>query len=106
MDNDTCLKCGGCCISVGIWYPLKDINNDLLTWHLYHGATIIYTSDEHVYGVEYPIKCKHLTKDNLCAIFDNRPSICRENKTLLSLRGCVMGNIQRFTDINSLKEVF
>lgn len=105
--SDKCLKCGKCCISVGKWIPLDYIDADLLTWHLFHGATIIHAPEFHIYGVEYPNKCKHLNKDILCDIFKTRPLVCRgDNGVPLALRGCAKGNIQRFSDVSSLREVY
>jgi Fe-S-cluster containining protein len=104
---EECLKCGKCCVSLGMWYGADVANDDLIKWHLYHGANIIFAPDRHLYGVEYERRCDNLTDDNLCAIYDDRPNICRrDNDIPLDVRGCVQGNIERFSNIESFKEVW
>lgn len=99
-----CIRCGDCCKSVGIWYS-KDLDNvliDILEWHLYHGGTIIYGKESRMWGVEYPSRCRHLSEDNKCMIFETRPHVCRtRGKTSDDLRGC--SGILRFKTIQEVK---
>lgn len=47
-----CTKCGACCVA-------PDIS---------------------ALGKAVGVRCPHLTADNLCAIYENRPQICRDHK--------------------------
>lgn len=50
-----CQKCGQCCKNIGKTGLLKDFENE-------------------------KGECIHLTKDNLCSIYDQRPDICNVEK--------------------------
>jgi uncharacterized cysteine cluster protein YcgN (CxxCxxCC family) len=55
---DLCKKCGECCFK-----------------HFYGEGKVLKTKE----------KCKHLTKENLCSIYDNRPEWCLTGEQMKNL---------------------
>ena len=51
-----------------------------LRWSILHGDTIIFVEESEWY-IQVNRKCKALLPDNRCAIYENRPAICREYTT-------------------------
>lgn len=53
---------------------------DYIRWFLLHERAAVFTEDGDWYLLVYN-RCRHLRKDNLCAIYANRPQICRAYTT-------------------------
>jgi len=53
---------------------------DFIRWYLSHERATIFVEDDEWYLLVHKI-CKHLGEDNLCKIYEFRPSICREYTT-------------------------
>jgi len=68
-----CKRCGECCRYINVEIP-KDYNIDLL-FLAARKIKIIRTKSGLILSI--PSICPHLTENNLCRIYDNRPQACR-----------------------------
>ena len=73
---------GKCCryFSLPIDTPTTWDDYDSIRWYLAHDRVIVYVEK----GTWYLLvmsNCNHLTADNRCGIYFNRPKICRDYKT-------------------------
>lgn len=78
---DKCFECGGeCCKSVAIRVDEPEDVDDYLDfkWYLFHPGLTVYLDTEGDWHVDVPIKCRHLTKDGRCRIYEERPPVCRD----------------------------
>jgi uncharacterized protein len=75
-----CLTCGLCCtyIAVSIDGPISAKAASEILWHLYHDGISIYRDGDDEWMVQFESRCRHLLPDNMCAIYEQRPHICRE----------------------------
>jgi len=78
-----CLSCALCCtyIAVGIDAPKTPKSATEILWHLYHEGVSIYCDGDDAdaeWMVQLESRCRHLGDDNKCAIYENRPHICRD----------------------------
>ena len=53
---------------------------DFLRWYLVHDRASIFTDNDEWY-IMIHTDCRHLRDDNLCAIYETRPQICRDYTT-------------------------
>jgi uncharacterized protein len=89
-DTDKCLNCrpAKCCsyMSMEIDAPddLSDYENML--WYIAHQNIHLYVVDDEWF-LNVLNKCNFLGENNMCQIYDRRPSICREH----SVEGCEYG---------------
>lgn len=74
-----CLTCGLCCtyIAVAIDAPDSVRAATEIMWHLYHDHVSVYRDSEDEWMVQFETRCRHLLLDNKCAIYEQRPPICR-----------------------------
>lgn len=69
-----CAKCGECCKWV---YILASIPKIIDSRYIEaHGIETQTNWPFFVYMI--PCRCKHLTTDNLCEIYENRPESCKQ----------------------------
>lgn len=75
-----CLTCGLCCtyLAVEISAPDSVRAATEILWHLYHEGVSIYRDSDDEWMVQFETRCKHLAADNKCAIYEQRPQICRD----------------------------
>jgi len=81
-----CRKCSAqCCkyFALQIDTPRSRDDFENLRWYIAHQKTHIF-SEKRKWYLEITKRCRYLTKDNLCKIYDTRPAICREH----SARDC------------------
>lgn len=74
-----CKKCGECCKAIAeeILQPkTKDDYNDL-KWYLWHENINLAIDKDNKWVIEIKTRCKHLTKNNQCKIYNQRPPVCR-----------------------------
>ncbi|WP_165064109.1 YkgJ family cysteine cluster protein [Paludisphaera rhizosphaerae] len=73
---------GKCCryFSTPIDEPTTWDDFDAIRWYLAHGQTMIYVHDETWYLL-VSSDCQYLLPDHRCAIYEDRPKICREYTT-------------------------
>lgn len=78
-----CDHCTGkCCryFSLPIDTPTTWDDYDAIRWYLAHGQTVVYV-DKDVWHLLVLTRCQYLRADHRCAIYFNRPKICREYTT-------------------------
>lgn len=75
-----CHDCGQCCryIATEIDSPttFKDYEN--IHWYLAHRDISVYIDHESDWFIEFRAVCEHLTPQNTCGIYEERPYICEE----------------------------
>ncbi len=78
-----CDHCTGrCCryFSLPIDNPSTWDDYDSIRWYLAHGRTLIYVEKKQWYLLVMT-RCTYLTDEDRCAIYLNRPKVCREYTT-------------------------
>lgn len=78
-----CNHCTGkCCryFSLPIETPVGHAGFDTIGLYLAHGQTLVYVENGTWYLVVMT-RCQYLLRDNRCAVYFNRPRICREYTT-------------------------
>ncbi len=67
-----------CCryLTIMIPAPRRKVDFDELSWFLAHEDVSVYFNDRR-WHVEVRNRCRHLSADNLCAIYETRPGVCR-----------------------------
>lgn len=76
----SCLQCARCCtyLAVGINGPTTAKLATEILWHLYHQGVSVCRDEEGEWYVQFEARCKNLGEGNLCAIYENRPHLCRD----------------------------
>ena len=77
-----CDDCSGLCcryFALPIETPEDKGDYDDIRWYLCHKDITVFVEDGDWY-INIKNKCKHLTKDNKCDIYNKRPRICRGYK--------------------------
>jgi Fe-S-cluster containining protein len=74
---DHCI--GKCCryFSLPIETPTTWDDFDAIRWYVAHGQTIVYV-DKGIWHLLVLTRCQYLRDDHRCAIYHDRPKICRE----------------------------
>jgi len=75
-----CDNCNGLCcryFALPIDTPADKADYDDIRWFLCHKGITVFVEDGDWY-INIKNKCRHLTKDNKCAIYNKRPKICRD----------------------------
>jgi Fe-S-cluster containining protein len=69
---------GRCCryITIQISAPRLKSDFDEISWFLAHRDVSVYVESRR-WNVEVRNRCKHLMRNNLCAIYERRPDVCR-----------------------------
>ena len=78
--SETCRICGAkCCkyITIKIDAPRDKIDRDEIRWFLHH-ENISVMIERRLWFLQVYTRCKNLARDNRCAIYDNRPEVCRQ----------------------------
>jgi Fe-S-cluster containining protein len=81
-----CLECGKCCtyVAVGINAPTRPRYATDILWYLYHDKVTVYLDGDGEWCVMFESRCKNLGEGLLCAVYPERPHICRS----FDNRGC------------------
>jgi Fe-S-cluster containining protein len=74
-----CTSCGKCCtyVAVGINAPTTPRTATDVLWYLYHENVSVYRDSGGEWAVMFDARCRHLQDDLLCAVYADRPHICR-----------------------------
>jgi Fe-S-cluster containining protein len=74
-----CTSCGKCCtyVAVGINAPTTPRTATDVLWYLYHENVSVYRDHGGEWAVMFDARCRHLQDDLLCAVYADRPHICR-----------------------------
>lgn len=76
----TCKECdGNCCKLLVIEIDTPETKDDYedIKWYLFHKGVCVYIDKDDCWNVQFDSKCKHLTKDDTCAIYEKRPPVCK-----------------------------
>lgn len=75
-----CLACTQCChyVAIEIDTPESRREFDNIRWYLYHPGIEVYIDQEDTWNVLFHSRCENLQNDGKCAVYDTRPTICRE----------------------------
>jgi Fe-S-cluster containining protein len=76
----TCDKCTGlCCSYIVIPIETPEDADDYLDifWYIFHPLLFVYIDMEGRWCVRIKSPCVHLQKDNSCAIYEQRPPVCK-----------------------------
>ncbi len=75
----SCLQCAKCCtyVAVGINAPTTPKLATEVLWHLYHQGVSVCRDEAGEWYVQFEARCRNLGPGNLCAVYLNRPHICR-----------------------------
>jgi Fe-S-cluster containining protein len=75
-----CTRCGKCCtyVSIGINEPTKAKYATDALWYLYHEKVSLYIDGDGEWAVVFEARCRNLQSNLLCAIYADRPHICRD----------------------------
>ncbi len=79
MSDILCKKCAGLCcryLALPIETPTDKDDFDDIRWYLAHEGISIFVEEGEWY-INIANRCKHLTKENRCDIYETRPRICR-----------------------------
>jgi uncharacterized protein len=80
-----CTECARCCtyVGVGINTPTTLRYATDVLWYLYHENVYVYVDGSGEWSVHFEARCKNLQPDLRCAVYENRPHICRafDNET-------------------------
>ena len=71
-----------CCqyFALPIETPSTRKDFEFIRWYLLHDRATVFTEDDDWYLLVHT-RCKHLQKNNLCAMYATRPQICRDYTT-------------------------
>ena len=74
-----CLSCGICCsyVAVEIDGPETLRGATDMLWYLYHQDVTVYRDGDGEWSVVFETRCRNLRSDLRCAIYEQRPEICR-----------------------------
>ena len=81
--DEKCRRCNGACcryVALEIDKPETKRDFDDIRWYLAHRGVSVFVEEGRWY-INFRTRCKYLTKDFRCAIYERRPRICREHKT-------------------------
>ena len=76
-----CDECGGeCCKILVIEVETPESKDDFedIKWYLYHPGVKVYIDVYNHWNVQFDTKCKYLSDDNKCLIYNKRPPVCRQ----------------------------
>ena len=80
-----CTDCGRCCtyVGVGINAPTSPRYATDVLWYLYHHGVYVYVDGDGEWSVHFEARCRNLGPDLRCAVYADRPHICRtfDNRT-------------------------
>ncbi|MFP4013149.1 MAG: YkgJ family cysteine cluster protein [Chitinispirillaceae bacterium] len=79
--NNSCENCNAhCCrhIAVGIDTPRNKRDYDDIRWYLLHQNVWVSIDHEGSWLLEFRTPCRHIREDFTCAIYKERPRICKE----------------------------
>jgi len=75
-----CLACTQCChyVAIEIDTPESRREFDNIRWYLYHPGVEVYIDQEDTWNILFNSRCENLQDDGKCAVYETRPTICRE----------------------------
>jgi Fe-S-cluster containining protein len=83
QSKNPCTECGAICckyVAIQIDQPTTPRDFDDIRWYIAHQEVWVFVENGDWY-VCVDRRCKYLTRDNRCKIYDERPKICRKYGT-------------------------
>ena len=80
MGSILCEHCAAACcryLALPLDKPASRRDYDDIRWYLMHENVTVFV-EEGDWFVQFQTRCKNLAANNLCAIYETRPAICRE----------------------------
>jgi Fe-S-cluster containining protein len=79
-SDHPCFECARCCtyIAIEIDTPTTPREYDYLEWYLRHQAVGVFVDWDDKWFVKFDARCKNLTPQGLCGVYETRPDICRD----------------------------
>ncbi len=80
MGHQCAVRCqAGCCkyFSLPIDTPRSDLDHDNIRWYLMHEGVHVFKA-KGVWHLLVMSRCKNLLPNNLCGVYETRPTICAE----------------------------
>ncbi|MDA3836760.1 MAG: YkgJ family cysteine cluster protein [Nanoarchaeota archaeon] len=105
FNKRTCKVCDAiCCRYITIPLKTPEIIEDFenIKWYISHENTEVNIEEDGAWYIKLKTPCEHLSKNNLCSIYKNRPEICKEHTT----KSCEKYNEENFIlTFKSVEEV-
>jgi len=101
--KSTCNKCSAlCCRYFALEIDKPTTRNDFenIRWYISHEKTSVFIQRGKWY-LNVKNRCKHLDGGNRCAMYENRPAICRR----LDASGCEYHDQNGVREIRTLKQL-
>jgi Fe-S-cluster containining protein len=75
-----CFNCARCCtyVAVEIDGPTTPREYDYIVWYLSHPDVSVFVDWNGDWFVKFETRCRNLTAQGLCAIYETRPVLCRD----------------------------
>ena len=82
-ESEICVACHGCCmyVTVPLDPPRSKSQKDIFRWYLLHQNVEIYIDHDKQWQILFKTRCKQLLDNGMCAIYENRPQICKDYKS-------------------------
>ncbi|GIX41253.1 MAG: hypothetical protein KatS3mg129_0986 [Leptospiraceae bacterium] len=79
-QEEICIQCHGCCmyVTVPLDPPEDEDTIQMYIWYLYHRNIEIYLDLYNQWQILMKTPCENLLPSGYCAIYENRPKICKE----------------------------
>lgn len=79
-SDHPCFQCAKCCtyVAIEIDPPTTMKEYDYIVWYLYHEGLSVFVDWEGDWFVKFETRCKHLTPQGLCGVYESRPAICKD----------------------------
>jgi Fe-S-cluster containining protein len=79
-SDHPCFQCAKCCtyMAVEIDAPSTMKEYDHLVWYLYHEGVSVFVDWNGDWFLKFESRCRHLTPQGLCGIYERRPAICKD----------------------------
>jgi len=77
--SNTCEKCDALCckyLALEIDRPITRNDFENIRWYVSHQKTSVFIQEGKWY-LNVKNRCRHLDSDGMCAIYEERPAICR-----------------------------
>lgn len=78
QESEICLKCQFCCRWIGYHVPLKSNNPEYYTFIKAWGIPTSLIGD--VVHFFVPLPCQHISRDEGCRVYKDRPIVCQKFK--------------------------
>ena len=109
-NGHPCHSCGAACcryVAVALTPPREADDRDLIHWYLSHHQVCVYIDRDGDWWVQVDTDCRHIGPGGACAIYEDRPQLCRDYGT----HACERAdhdeeNIAEFTTVEQFERFF